>query len=167
MKYEFFISDLHLDHKNIIRYCCRPFASVGAMNHSIVSNWNETVGRKDVVYFLGDMCYGRGNRGINYWLRRLNGKIVFIRGYHDRSNRIRFHNSMVLNRNGAKFLLIHNPRDALIEWDGWVIHGHTHNNQPEYPLIGRKNKTINVSAEMVGYRPIPLEKILSLIDGSE
>lgn len=78
----------------------------------------------------------------------------------DRSDTVQFHDSLILERGGERFLLIHNPRDAPIEWEGWVIHGHTHNNQPEYPLINRENKTINVSAELLGYRPISFEEIM-------
>ncbi|GAI36773.1 unnamed protein product [marine sediment metagenome] len=157
----FFIGDLHLDHKNIIRYCNRPFSSVAEMNRTIVDNWDRMVGEGDTIYFLGDMCYGRGSKGIDYWIKRLNGEIVFIRGYHDRpTNGIQFHGSMILNHDGEKFLLIHNPRDAPIEWDGWVVHGHVHNNRP---FMDRKKKLINVSAEVLNYRPISLENLMDMI----
>ncbi len=66
MEREFFISDLHFDHKNIIRYCNRPFSSVDEMNHFIVNTWNRTVDLGDTVYFLGDHLW-RGNRKIGYW----------------------------------------------------------------------------------------------------
>lgn len=163
---EFFISDLHLDHRNIIWYCNRPFGSVDEMNDFIVDAWNRAVGKSDRIYFLGDMCYGRGSRGINYWMGKLNGNIIFIRGYHDRFSKVRFHDWLILERGGEKFLLIHNPRDAPIGWDGWIIHGHTHNNQPEYPLVNRKNKTVNVSAELVGHRPVSLREMLRLVRGA-
>ena len=48
----FLISDLHLDHYNIIKYCNRPFSSVREMNYLIVNNWNTTVKDNDIVYFL-------------------------------------------------------------------------------------------------------------------
>ncbi len=160
---EFFISDLHLDHKNIIRYCNRPFRSVGGMNRFIVGSWNRTVGKSDTVYFLGDMCYGRRNKGIDYWVARLNGAIVFIRGYHDRSSEVRFHDSLILKRGGERLLLVHDPMNAPLGWDGWVVHGHTHNNRPEYPLISLERRTINVSAELLDYKPISIKKILDLI----
>lgn len=160
---EFFIGDLHLDHGNIIRYCNRPFGSVGEMNRSITDNWNRTVGKDDTVYFLGDMCYGRGSRGIDYWIRQLNGNIVFIRGYHDRSSEVRFHDSLILERGGQRLLLVHDPKNAPAGWDGWIIHGHTHNNLPEYPLVNRERRTVNVGAELLCYKPISLKGILDLI----
>lgn len=163
MEREFFISDLHFDHKNIIRYCNRPFSSVDEMNHFIVNTWNKTVDLGDTVYFLGDLCYGRGNRKIGYWIKKLNGNIVFIRGYHDRLSGVLFHDYLILNRANEKLMLIHNPRDAPADWDGWIVHGHAHNNQSEYPLVNKENKTINVSAELLDYKPISLGEMMKLI----
>jgi calcineurin-like phosphoesterase family protein len=46
-----------------------------------------------------------------------------------------------------------------------MIHGDKHNNHlDEYPLINQKNKTINVSSEVVNYIPINLDKIISMIE---
>jgi len=157
----FLISDLHLDHANIIKFCNRPFKSVSEMNDFIVDTWNKTVGKNDIVYFLGDMAYGRGSRKTRFWLEKLNGNIVFIKGYHDRSRYIKFYNNLILNYKEHRFLLIHNPRDALGDWEDWVIHGHTHNNNPEYPFVNKNKKTINVSAELIGYKPILFEELLS------
>src|SRR3989338_7339090 len=79
----FFISDLHLDHKNIIKYTKRPFENVHEMNNVLVNNWNSTVKPNDTVYFLGDMVFGRGCRPATHWLKQLNGKIIFIEGNHE------------------------------------------------------------------------------------
>ena len=160
----FFIGDLHLGHANIIRYCNRPFGSVHEMDDFIVKTWNETVGEDDTVYFLGDMAYGRGSRKTSYWLNRLNGNIVFIKGSHDRSRRIKFHDKLILNHKNHEFLLVHNPRDVPDGWDGWVIHAHVHNNSAEYPFVSRKNKTINVSAELLNYRPISFGELIAAME---
>jgi len=53
-----FTSDFHLGHRNIIRYCGRPFASVEQMDAAILANLNKLVGADDVLYFLGDFCLG-------------------------------------------------------------------------------------------------------------
>lgn len=156
----FFIGDLHLDHANIIKYCNRPFESVDEMNNFIVNNWNKTVRRNDIVYFLGDLAFGRGSRKTDYWLNKLSGNIVFIRGRHDRPRGIKFYDSLILNYESQRFLLVHDPKDVPSNWEGWVIHGHTHNNMPEYPLVNKKNRTINVSVELIKYKPILLEELL-------
>lgn len=157
----FFISDLHLDHANIIRYCARPFIDVNEMNRVLVNNWNSTVGPNDTVYFLGDMSYGRNSHTADYWCKRLNGEITFIRGNHDRIKRQTKYKE-ILEYNGIKFVLVHDPKDAHIDWNGWVIHGDKHNNDlRNYPFINNERRTINVSAEVIGYRPVSIDDIVA------
>ncbi len=156
----FFISDTHLDHRNIINYCSRPFGSVEEMNRVIVRNWNETVGEDDVVCFLGDLACGRGSRKAWYWLNKLNGFVVFIAGSHDDLAGIKFYHWLILNHGGHRFFMTHRPWDVPITWKFWAICGHSHNN-PNFPLLNRKDKMINVSAENLNYTPIELEELLS------
>lgn len=158
----FLIADLHLDHKNIITYCNRPFRNINQMNKVLANNWNRTVRKKDRVYFLGDLSFGRGSRGTDFWLNKLNGKITFIKGSHDNSDKTEMLDNTVLEYEGKKFYLVHDPKEAPSNWNGWVIHGHHHNNHPEiFPFVNKQNKTVNVSAELVNYTPIDLDKILA------
>jgi len=160
----YLISDLHLDHSNIIHYCARPFLSsnVNEMNAVLVENWNHVVHDTNTVFFLGDLAFGRGARSAEYWLSKLNGKIQFIRGNHEYGVK----NSQeyaILNHRDHLFLLIHDPKHLPVKWDGWVIHGHKHNDDVKnYPFINGEKKTINVSAELTNYRPVSLDYILSL-----
>lgn len=43
---KFYISDLHLGHKNILAFDNRPFFSLEEMTETIISNWNSVVGKK-------------------------------------------------------------------------------------------------------------------------
>ena len=54
----FFTADTHWGHRNIIRYCQRPFADVDEMNEALITNWNSTVGKDDIVFHLGDFAMG-------------------------------------------------------------------------------------------------------------
>ena len=156
------ISDTHFDHANIIDLCARPFVDVDEMNNILVDNWNDTVNKQDKVYFLGDM----GNPK-NYWLNQLNGEIVVIEGNHDKDkeNTKKYEK---LDYKGHKFLLYHYPNEIPIEWNDWIIHGHTHNNDlEECPLINWKQKTVNVSVELIKYRPINFDKIIELIENKK
>lgn len=160
----FFIGDLHLDHYNIIRYCDRPFDKISQMNDTILKRWNRTVCENDIVYFLGDLTFGRGNRITDYWLKKLNGNIVVIKGNHDETRR-EFLSRLLLHYKDKKFLLTHNPDYIPSWWDGWAIHGHKHNNDLEnYPLVNGEENTINVGAEMLDYKPISLNELLSKIE---
>ena len=162
----YFIGDTHFDHKNIIKYCHRPFSNVTEMNEVIKNNWNSTVGNNETIYFLGDWSFGRGSKLANHWKRQLKGRIVSIQGSHDRNdkwNEIKFEKTKVLRAGGYSFLLIHNPEDRKTEWHGWIIHGHVHNNKMDrYPFINGERKTINVSVELINYRPVSLSYLLSL-----
>lgn len=157
----FLVSDLHLDHASIINYCHRPFVDVEEMNQILVSNWNNTIG-DNIVYFLGDLSFGRGLKPTTEWLKQLSGDIRFIRGNHDDyvENSRKY---ATLEYEKYNFLLIHSPNKLPIPWDDWVIHGHKHNHDlGNYPFINGKKKTINVSVEVLDYKPISLDYLLSL-----
>lgn len=171
----YLIGDTHFDHGNIIRYTDRPFQNVEAMNTALVAGWNATVLPGDTVYFLGDWSFGRGSRPHRYWIGRLQGRIKSIKGSHDPDDRsLAMSDFHELSHKGYRFLLIHNPdRDdpkqtesqkrKLEDWHGWIIHGHKHSNDlKDYPFINGEQKTINVSVELIGYRPLSIERLLSL-----
>ena len=80
-------SDLHLDHENIIEYCDRPFDDVEEMNRELIDNWNDVIGTDDVVFFLGDLGFMMDEAGVQNALDKLNGRIVFIEGNHDDTDR--------------------------------------------------------------------------------
>lgn len=154
----FLISDLHLNHARILRHCHRPFSSLRHMNRDLVERWNGVVGLDDTIYHLGDFSI-RGRPG--RWISRLNGRKVFIRGNHD-SVLLSAKGHSTISRKGYRFFLVHDPRDAPPSWDGWVVHGHTHNKIERYPFINGVEKTINVSCECTGYAPVSLDQIISL-----
>jgi calcineurin-like phosphoesterase family protein len=159
----FLISDLHLDHTNIIKYCNRPFKSKYEMNKKILKNWNNKINNSDTVYFLGDLVFGRGSHTVGYWLKRLKGTIILIKGSHDKFKRGRYKNFEILNYRDYEFLLIHNPKYAPKWWRGWIIHGHYHNNYLDnFPFINGIKRTINVSAELLNYTPISIDELLDL-----
>ena len=158
-----FIGCTHFHHPNIIRYCDRPFSSVREMDTALVKNWNRVVRERDIVFHLGDFAFGK--RPLS-WLNLLNGRVIFIKGSHDRTGMPFFvlHFHFLTNA----FLLIHDPKDAPKDWTGWVIHAHLHNNDmANYPFINRDKRRINVSAELINYTPIGLGAIERIIKAQE
>ncbi|MDD1703969.1 MAG: 2'-5' RNA ligase family protein [Methanoregula sp.] len=165
----FLIADLHLGHANIIRYCSRPFLfpNVQEMDAVLIRNWNATVSPNSTAYLLGDLRYGNDAPPSSHYREQLAGKVTYIAGNHDdpEPGMIR---SADLVYEGRKFLLVHDPSDAPIGFDGWVIHGHHHNNQlAEFPFINFCDRRINVSVEVVGYVPVSLKEITSRIRHAE
>lgn len=66
----------------------------------------------------------------------------------------------MLHSEGVDLLLIHDPNDVPKDWHGWVVHGHKHNIAP---LIDPLRKRVNVSAEVVGYTPISINRLTAMI----
>lgn len=81
----YFTSDTHFNHTNIIGFCNRPFKDVNEMNETLIANWNRVVGADDIVFHLGDFCFGNSTEWTSI-LNRLNGKIYLILGNHDIQN---------------------------------------------------------------------------------
>ena len=71
----YFISDLHLGHKNVLKFDNRPF----------IDNWNSKVNDNDDVYVLGDISWHNATKTIEIF-KQLKGRIHLIQGNHD--NRI-------------------------------------------------------------------------------
>jgi calcineurin-like phosphoesterase family protein len=156
----FIISDTHFDHENIIRYCNRPFKDLSEMNREIVTRWNMAVRPQDTVFFVGDLCFGNRSK---MWLNALNGNKILIRGNHDRLIPGMKRAVKLKSYTGEKFLMIHAPEWIDRDFNGWVFHGHHHNNLvEEYPLINPDKKTFNVSAELLDYTPIEVIKLLQM-----
>jgi len=163
----FIISDLHLGHVNSIARYKRPFfpGNIREMDRVLIRNWNWTVKESDTVFYLGDLSYMSEVPPEEY-LRQLAGDIVYIEGNHDPAITGMPH--CVLTRyRGVPFLLIHNPDEVASPFPGWVVHGHVHNKDPSrYPFFDPANRRINVSAEMVGYRPVSFDEIHQLVTGT-
>lgn len=77
-----FTSDLHFWHKNICKYCNRPFETTEEMNQALINNWNSVVKEDDIVFVLGDMGFC-GYDKLEPLMSQLNGKKYLIQGNHD------------------------------------------------------------------------------------
>lgn len=160
----YLISDTHFGHASIIKYCDRPFDNVEQMNEELVKRWNDTVKDDDTVYFLGDICF---KLKPSYWWNRLNGQKTLIVGNHDTNVsdiKTRVYGVIYLKYLDTTFALVHDPIDFVHHnFETWLIHGHVHNNYlDDYPLVNYAYRTINVSVELIDYRPISIEKIYNM-----
>jgi len=161
----FVASDLHLGHENIIKYCRRPFSSANEMDRVLINNWNRVVNGDEETLFLGDLRYGPEAAPPGEYLGKLAGRITFVKGNHDEDIPGQV-SSMKKRFGGLDFLFIHDPALTPPEHQGWIIHGHAHNNNiREFPFIDFIHRRVNVSIEMTGYRPVSLSTILGYIQG--
>jgi calcineurin-like phosphoesterase family protein len=187
---EFITSDLHLSHNNIWKpdYASRPVSSTEEMNEMLISNWNEVVSQNDTVYVLGDVCMGKIAESLPL-CELLQGHKVLVFGNHDRmfrpKNDNQFHkwmteysqyfdvitNEMVWNDrilfNHFPYTGDHTPEvryleDRPVNQGLWLCHGHTH--QKEF-VSGPRQIHIGVDASIADYAPIPMDLVISTIQG--
>lgn len=87
----FFSSDFHYGHKNICRGISnwtdltgtRNFDTLKEMNQIIINGINNTVGKNDILFFIGDWSFG-GLRNVWNLRKQINCEtIYFILGNHD------------------------------------------------------------------------------------
>lgn len=164
---KFFTADLHLNHKNIIKYCNRPFNSVHDMNDAIINNWNQKVTANDEVYILGDCSFSNSR----YLLNSLNGIKHLVIGDHD---------SDVLNQASNCFRKIeplmnlhfdYNGKDisiTLCHWcmrvwrkshfNSWHLYGHSHG---KLSPIG---KSWDIGVDCNNFTPLSLEDVIKIME---
>jgi calcineurin-like phosphoesterase family protein len=167
MPTKYVISDHHFDHRRIIEYENRPFKDVNEMNHFMVEQWNSIVKKNDIVFHLGDFCFGK-NDVIRYWFDQLKGRKILIMGNHDRH--INHHSKFWYNIGFEEvyrypiiykpgIILSHEPIDNANIRYSTNIHGHCHSKRTD--IIVGSNSYINISCEEVDYKPVNLDLLIS------
>lgn len=143
----YYISDLHLFHKNVTgegsNFDNRPFATLEEMHRTIKENWNNTVTNADNIYILGDLAWENNEEAIAL-VSTLRGNKHLILGNHCKVTDQRYRqlfteiapykevsdNFNGINRN---VVLCHYP---ILFWNGqhksWIhLYGHVHNSNEE------------------------------------
>lgn len=160
----YFCSDHHFFHANIIDYCNRPFSSVEEMNIAMVENWNARIAHDDIVYYLGDMFMGIPEKWFEI-RKKLNGKVHFILGNHDRKNKLEWmgfesiqsevHLKIIHEEKEYSLYLRHKPDVELARKFDLMLCGHVHNS---WKTMGN---VVNLSIDVWNYKPVKFAEILS------
>ena len=168
-----FTSDLHFWHKNICKYCNRPFETMEEMNQALIDNWNSVVKEDDTVFVLGDMGFC-GYDKLEPLMFQLNGKKYLIQGNHD-SDKIVFrlyeaniiegyykmHEVTIIGDEECpdqQLTLCHFP---MIDWPNkergaWMVHGHQHQ-LPETPSCSVMHWDVGVDKNNL--KPVSFEQL--------
>lgn len=159
MQKVWFTADLHFGHKNIIKYTDRAsYLGLDLENDpdwldkhdaALIEYWNSVVGKKDLVYILGDFSF-RTSEGTKKILNKLNGKKYLVVGNHDGSCKglenyfigVSDIHKLTYKPNPAypfiketfSLQLCHYP---ILSWDrrlygACMVHGHCHGNIDQY-----------------------------------
>jgi len=143
----FYISDLHLFHDNVLkngRFHERPFETMDEMLAELKDRWNNVVTNADTVYLLGDVSHKGNPVEVAEYLSQLRGQIVLVKGNHDsiKDQRLRKqfseicdYKEIVDNIDGRAYSVImsHYP---IFSWKGQFrgaihLYGHVHDNEDE------------------------------------
>lgn len=175
----FFTSDTHFGHSNIIKYCQRPFNSAEHMDEVLINNWNEVVSPQDIVFHLGDFCFGSDKEWIKI-LQRLNGTKYLILGNHDlkkiaNSSQIQdyfadINMQMRVVVDKQKMLLNHYP---FLCFEGgyqnvWQLFGHVHSSKhstglDKERLVHLFPTQYDVGVDNNNYRPVSFSQVSQII----
>lgn len=188
MKYEkqniFFISDLHIGHKNVLKFDSRPFADVDEMHIEMIKRWNEVVDDDDIVYYLGDLAFARDEL-TKWFIYSLKGKINFILGNHDKmkdiikfgrweniheyGTEINVKDEDTIGSRGSngyqRIIMSHYP---ILSWNkshygSWHLHGHCHGSLIKSNQDYYKRKVMDVGCNVIDYTPISYEKVKGIM----
>lgn len=155
-------SDIHFGHKNIIKFCNRPYPNVGMMNQCLEGNYLNVVKPQDIVIWGGDIAFMKRHE-VEEILTRLPGYKVMVVGNHDIHHRqlVRYMGfaeyhlcfTMPIEDEGFDLLFTHYPLNEVPE-KCFNVHGHIHQH-----LAGHRN--INMCVEHTNYAPKNLKDIIA------
>jgi calcineurin-like phosphoesterase family protein len=152
----FLISDLHLGHRNILKWARQEFRSVEDMHEVMVYQWNSFVKKRDTVIVLGDVAWDNQSLKI---MGELNGTKKLVMGNHDKFKHgeyLKYFSSIHGALPYKNCILTHIPIHPA-EFHRWRynIHGHLHCESLDDP------RYINVNVDQLDtYAPEEYEVLI-------
>lgn len=167
----YYISDLHFGHANVIRFDNRPFTDVDEMDRFLIDMWNARVRPEDNVYIVGDFSFRTG-RTEEWYLEQLKGHKHLVVGNHDgklmkNEKAMKYFESvnqiLQISDEGRRVTMCHYP---MAEWpgyykNGWHIYGHIHNRRNEaYHIMKKMERAVNAACCINNYMPATLDELI-------
>lgn len=161
----FFTADLHLNHKNVHKYCPGRSAIGGSdlkkHDETLIANWNKVVSKDDDVYVLGDFAFCNRSE-LGRYVKRLNGNKHLILGNHDRELWRAYIYAGFLTV--QRYLMIeikpygpvglaHDPSNCIVDQTIPWLCGHLHH---QFSMM---NNCINVGVDVRNFTPMNEEEV--------
>ena len=171
-------SDFHFDHTNISgpkvsrwKSGFRTFNNISEMNDNLFNSINNKVKEDDILYFLGDFCFGGHQNTPKHRSRILCKNIHFLRGNHDdnidlyKEHFTSINDVLNIRHGKMKYFMSHYSHRV---WPGshkGTIHlyGHSHGSIPDFG----KSMDVGVDAafKVYGeYRPFHIDEINKIME---
>lgn len=148
---QFFISDLHLGHRNILKFARPEFNDLESMFGYIREKWEQRVAPSDIVWVLGDVFFGREYED---QFACLPGRKKLIIGNHDHPRMYHLFEKVYGVYEYKNYVLSHIPvHPGQMHRFRGNIHGHLHQTVLDNPWYH------NVCVEQINYTPVTLEEI--------
>lgn len=162
----FFISDLHLGHRNILKFSgdYRDGDTTEQHDEILIHKINTRVQKNDKLFILGDVVWKGHDLSV---LNRIRGQKELIIGNHDTYNITEYQKYFAKIHGFRKFngfWLSHSPIHPDELRGRKNIHGHVHHNYIMKKFLGypyaRDERYIPVTVEALGGYPISYEELL-------
>ena len=155
-----FTADEHYGHKNIIKYCDRPFHTIKEMDDVIISNFNSVVGKNDTTIHAGDFCWCNNIKDASEYIKRLHGNHVFIKGSHDHwmPNSAKYIWRKTIE---GQFIMV--CHYAMRTWErshynSWQLFGHSHG---RLEPVGKQH---DIGVDNNDFEPVSFEELRLIMD---
>lgn len=172
----FFTSDSHFQHKNIIKYCNRPFKTIRDMDSTLIKNWNSVVGPNDIIFHAGDFCFGSKSSWA-YLCDALNGKKYLAAGNHDKNItpdkfvdvqhlfNVRILGDPEMESDGQRITISHYP---MLSWyqshrGSWQLFGHVHGGLSNKDETRTTPNQLDVGVDVHNFTPVSYEEVKTII----
>lgn len=171
----YFTADEHYFHKNIIKYCDRPWKDEKDMRRDMIALHNDIIKPEDTVFHIGDfaMLGPSQHEKISNVMGKLNGINHLILGNHDECKPFRYvecgfwtvHTAHWFEDGKYKFALAHDPCvSCTLDENQILLCGHVHTLFTEVTedINGKKKLVINVGVDARNFKPISLQEIIEI-----
>lgn len=160
---DFFSSDYHFFHSNVLKYANRPFKDEKEMRKTIINRHNEVVTTDDTIYVLGDvtLCPKDNLSALGPVLKSMNGTKHLILGNHDTGKpfyyeELGFTTVHTALKYSNDIILRHDPSAAITAPDKLWLVGHVHQ---IFRCLMNPIKIYNVGVDVNNFYPVTLEQI--------
>lgn len=180
-----FISDTHIQHKNILKHCPKraeiggfDIDDVAAHDKWLIDIWNKTIAKNDIVYIIGDFSFASPEVIKKQILPQLNGQKYLILGNHDKSSehlqgyfkQITQMKEVVFKRKNFPFIeedsfrvfMCHYP---MVTWNakhyGVVqLQGHSHGSLDSFNEESTDLRVdVGIDGALADFKPVSLEQL--------
>ncbi len=188
-----FTADLHLGHRNIIRFCDRwslcgldpaeaashdkdrkpTTEDVARHDEQVLANINDCVGENDTLWILGDFSLSPARIAREYREQIHCRNVGLVRGNHDLKSYDEFFDPVIdqgiVRYQGRRMFLNHYPMRS---WDGafhgaWHLYGHVHNRLAAEDAAEPNLLVKDVGLDACNYRPISFTELLAYMEPRE